>query len=691
MMHLFILGRRLRREFQAVGMIALIVSVSFVVSNFNLAGSEPKTITVPDDYLTIGEALAAANSGDTLFVKSGVYAESLLKINKTLHLIGQDRNTTIIEGSAQDVLAIVSVVGVTVEGFTIKNSWAGSVYVGGASCVNISDNIISGSLGRGIQLSQTSNSTLCDNSISNCSIGISIEDCSLIDISRNNISQIKSYSLDFLLSDNVNVYHNNIYDGNAHFVDSQVACDNSYPSGGNFWSRYSGSDNDGDKIGDTPFIPDPNATSIEDRYPLITAFPCIHDLELEGLGTDTPVFNRGRIVNVELGIKNTGHFNEIFNATIYSNSTAIAEATGTIATDDSLIIILSWNTTEFSGGDYFLWAQVEPVSGETYILNNEYSYGVITIFDAQVTEFTPCNQAGDPLFIFNRGSIAYFKVMISVRSAFSPAVFTLNLHDAMTYPIGLCSFKGPLPMGNTTLILGVPIPLWATMGTAKAYANLFTDWPHQGGTPFCFETETQFAIAQETGAEALSQVTDNLSSTHIMLSESGSNVEAGPYIESELSLSISTNKTSYFATQGIGINGQLTFNALPLLARLLAVEIRNPAGDTIVTRTVETQDAGSFNLGFRLPPNTQLGNYTASASFSLLGQSVTAEAVFELVKFTGDLNRDWIVDIFDIVIVALEFGHPPPPIVDMRADVNKDGLVDIFDIVVVALHFGETS
>jgi len=56
--------------------------------------------------------------------------------------------------------------------------------------------------------------------------------------------------------------------------------------------------------------------------------------------------------------------------------------------------------------------------------------------------------------------------------------------------------------------------------------------------------------------------------------------------------------------------------------------------------------------------------------------------------YVGDLNRDLCVDIFDLVIVAAEFGKPPPPITDPRADINKDGVVDIFDIVIVAAEFG---
>jgi len=45
--------------------------------------------------------------------------------------------------------------------------------------------------------------------------------------------------------------------------------DDGYPSGGNYWSNYTGVDTNGDAIGDTFHVTDANNT---DRYPLMAPF-----------------------------------------------------------------------------------------------------------------------------------------------------------------------------------------------------------------------------------------------------------------------------------------------------------------------------------------------------------------------------------------------------------------------------------
>jgi hypothetical protein len=66
-------------------------------------------------------------------------------------------------------------------------------------------------------------------------------------------------------------------------------------------------------------------------------------------------------------------------------------------------------------------------------------------------------------------------------------------------------------------------------------------------------------------------------------------------------------------------------------------------------------------------------------------------AYFEIVP-TGDINDDGIVDIIDVVVVALAFGSRPEdenwnPIADIAEPYS---LIDIIDMVAVALHFGQT-
>ena len=49
-----------------------------------------------------------------------------------------------------------------------------------------------------------------------------------------------------------------------------------------------------------------------------------------------------------------------------------------------------------------------------------------------------------------------------------------------------------------------------------------------------------------------------------------------------------------------------------------------------------------------------------------------------------DLNGNGTVDIFDLTIVAINFGNEGG-----KGDVNGDGRVDIVDLALVAAHFGQ--
>jgi PKD repeat protein len=100
------------------------------------------------------------------------------------------------------------------------------------------------------------------------------------------------------------------------------------------------------------------------------------------------------------------------------------------------------------------------------------------------------------------------------------------------------------------------------------------------------------------------------------------------------------------------------------------------------------------------------GNYIIRAEASVVsGETETTDNTLVdgtvKVKIQGDINADGIVDIVDIVTVAISFGSateddPETPWDETEnwnpiADVNNDGAIDIVDIVMVAIHFGEMA
>lgn len=182
----------------------------------------------------------------------------------------------------------------------IGNNVTGAVYEAirlfSSSDNNIAENNLDGNY-YGIWLfSSSNNNRVSGNNITaNIYDGIRLFSSSNNSISRNDItSNVLNGIMLYILSDNNSISENNMADnsigilvsgssGNMiihnDFVEnarqvyvedsSQNIWDDVYPSGGNYWSDYLGTDGDSDGIGDTPYIIDSNNA---DNYPLMKPY-----------------------------------------------------------------------------------------------------------------------------------------------------------------------------------------------------------------------------------------------------------------------------------------------------------------------------------------------------------------------------------------------------------------------------------
>lgn len=97
------------RKHNIIAAIAVSVLLISLVIGAEFVKASPKTITVPDDFLTIQAAVANASPGDTVFVRSGSYPGGIV-IDKPLSLRGEDaKTTTVVGGATASGLGLTSV------------------------------------------------------------------------------------------------------------------------------------------------------------------------------------------------------------------------------------------------------------------------------------------------------------------------------------------------------------------------------------------------------------------------------------------------------------------------------------------------------------------------------------------------------------------------------------------------------
>jgi len=105
-----------------------------------------KTIFVDDDgnadFTHIQDAINSANENDIIYVYNGTYIEHII-INKSIHLIGENTQTTIIKSlEKKDIIQVLDTYLVTISGFTIQNDLEFQEYLAGIFLKNSTDVII---------------------------------------------------------------------------------------------------------------------------------------------------------------------------------------------------------------------------------------------------------------------------------------------------------------------------------------------------------------------------------------------------------------------------------------------------------------------------------------------------------------------------------------------------------------------
>ena len=121
-----------------------------------------------NNYSKIQDAINDAIPGDTVFVYSGIYYENIV-INKSINLVGENRDTTIIDGKNSGDVVKITADGVNISGFTICNCSIGIELYFSNNVSIANDNVTIN--GIGIYLYYSSNCTIINSSIT-CKNGI---------------------------------------------------------------------------------------------------------------------------------------------------------------------------------------------------------------------------------------------------------------------------------------------------------------------------------------------------------------------------------------------------------------------------------------------------------------------------------------------------------------------------------------